>query len=212
METILIIIIIIAVIIGFIYYFLNRHMGDTYTREMINQLEQMPDAEWTKQINEKQAQLEKTIFKNVVTKESFIYFGQGNFIQSGSDIAQAKFLKVGENQTYIEEFYTEPRYSVAGRYNTDYYIIYFDGKAYVSLSLLQTLYLFDESKWRKILYPVEFIDGFGYNFSEFLKLSLPGRHPNEKWLEDTSTETCNRLYFKDLTVEEILSLPVKNPH
>jgi hypothetical protein len=211
METILIIIII-AVVIGFICFFLNRHTWDACAKEMINQLEQLPDAEWTKRVSEKQVQLEKTRFKNLVTKESFVYFGQGNFIQSGSDIAQAKFLKIVENQTYIEEFYTDPCYSVAGRYNTNYYIIYYDGKAYVSLSLLQTLYLFDESKWRKILYPVEFIDGSGYNFSEFLKLSLPGRHSNEKWLEDTSTETCNRLYFKDLTVEEILSVPVKNPH
>jgi len=209
MEIILIIIVI-AVILGFLYY--SKNKGEDGVEKMINQLEQMTDAEWTKQVNEKQAQLEKTRFKNLVTKESFVYFGKGNFIQLGSDIVQAKFLKIVENQTYIEEFYTEPRYSVAGRYDNEYYIIYFDGKAYVSLSLLQTLYLFDESKWRKILYSVEFIDGFGYNFSEFLKLSLPGRHPNEKWLEDTSTETCNRLYFKDLTVEEILSVPVKNPH
>ncbi len=205
METILIIVII-AVVIGLIYYFLNRHMGNAYTREMINQLEQMPDEEWTKQVNDRQSQLEKTRFKNIVTKESFVYFGQGNFIQSGSNVAQAKFLKVGENQTYIEEFYTEPRYSVVGRYDNEYYIIYFDGKAYVSLSLLQTFYLFDESKWRKVLYPVEYVDGFGYNFIEFLKLSLPERQADQKWLEDTSTETCNRFYFKDLTVEEILNI------
>jgi hypothetical protein len=209
METIFIIIVI-AVVLGFLFY--SKNKGEDGVKKMINQLEQMTDAEWTKQVNEKQSQLEKTRFKNLVTKESFVYFGQGNFIQSGSNIAQAKFLKVGENQTYIEEFYTEPRYSVVGRYDNEYYIIYFDGKAYVSLSLLQTLYLFDESKWRKILFPVEFVYGFGYNFSEFLKLSLPRRHPNEKWLEDTSTETCNRLYFKDLTVEEILSVPAKNPH
>ncbi|QNR84510.1 hypothetical protein H9N25_21835 [Pedobacter riviphilus] len=211
MEIILITIIAIVVILGFLYYSQNKGVKDG-VEKMINQVERMSDTEWARQVNEKQMQLEKTVFKNVVTKESFVYFEQGNFIRSGSDIAQAKFLKIVENQTYIEEFYTEPRYSVAGRYNTDYYIIYYDGKAYVSLSLLQTLYLFDESKWRKILYPVEFIDGYGYNFSEFLKLSLPGRHPNEKWLEDTSTETCNRLYFKDLTVEEILSVPAKNPH
>jgi uncharacterized protein YxeA len=209
METILIIIIIIAVVIGFIYYFLNRHTGDAYAKKIINLLEQMPDTEWAKQVNEKQLQLEKTIFKNVITKAVFFYSGQGNFIQSGEARDRARYLKICENQSYIEEFYAEPAYSVAGRYNTDYYIIYFDGEAYVSLSLLQTLYLFDELKWRKILYPVEFIDGLGYNFSEFLKLSLPERHPNEKWLEDTSTDFCNRFYFKDLTVEEILSVPVK---
>ncbi|KIO78977.1 hypothetical protein TH53_00350 [Pedobacter lusitanus] len=85
--------------------------------------------------------------------------------------------------------------------------LYFDEKPYVSLSLLQTLYLFDESLWRKILYPIEYIDGLGYNFTEFLKLSLPGRHPDDKWLEETSSASCNRFYFKDLTVAEILLPP-----
>lgn len=209
METILIIVVI-AVILGFLYYSQKKSAKDGI-KEITNQVEQMSDTEWEEQVNEKQVQLEKTIFKNVVTKTVFFYFEQGSFIQSGEDPYRARYIKICENQSYIEEFYTEPRYSIAGRYNTDYYIIYFDGKAYVSLSLLQTLYLFDESKWRKILYTVEFIDGFGYNFSEFLKLSLPERHPNEKWLEDTSTDTCNRLYFKDLTVEEILTVPVKIP-
>lgn len=210
METILIIMVI-AVVLGFLYYSKNKGVKGG-VEKMINQVEQMSDIEWAGQVNEKQVQLEKTIFKNIVTKAVFFYFGQGGFIQYGEEPSRARYLKICENQSYIEEFYTEPRYSIAGKYNTDYYIIYFDGKAYVSLSLLQTLYLFDESKWRKILYPVEFIDGFGYNFSEFLKLSLPERHPNEKWLEDTSTDTCNRFYFKDLSVDEILSAPVKNPH
>ena len=209
METILIIVIL-AVVLGFLYYSQNK--GTTAGFEgLIDQVEQMSDTEWAGQVNDKQLQLEKTIFKNVVTKTIFFYFGQGSFIQSGEDPYGARYLKIGENQGHIDEFYFEPRYSIAGRYDADYYIIYFDGNAYVSLSLMQTLYLLDESKWRKILYPVEFIDGLGYNFSEFLKLSLPERHPNEKWLADTSTGTCNRFYFKDLTVEEILSVPVKVP-
>jgi hypothetical protein len=207
METILIVVVI-AVVLAFLYYSQNKGTKDG-VEEVINQVEQMADTEWAEQVNEKQLQLEKTIFKNVITKAVFFYSGQGNFIQSGEAPDRARYLKICENQSYIEEFYAEPAYSVAGRYNTDYYIIYFDGETYVSLSLLQTLYLFDELKWRKILYPVEFIDGLGYNFSEFLKLSLPERHPNEKWLEDTSTDFCNRFYFKDLTVEEILSVPVK---
>jgi hypothetical protein len=207
METILIVVVI-AVVLAFLYYYQNKGTKDG-VEEVINQVEQMADTEWAEQVNEKQLQLEKTIFKNVITKAVFFYSGQGNFIQSGEAPDRARYLKICENQSYIEEFYAEPAYSVAERYNTDYYIIYFDGEAYVSLSLLQTLYLFDELKWRKILYPVEFIDGLGYNFSEFLKLSLPERHPNEKWLEDTSTDFCNRFYFKDLTLEEILSVPVK---
>ncbi|WP_316826652.1 hypothetical protein [Pedobacter miscanthi] len=205
METVWIILII-AIVPGFLYYF-QKKKNKKGVEEIISQVEQMNDEDWDWQVKEKQQELGKTIFKNVVTKDIFIYFGQGRFIQSGNDNNGAKFLNISENHGYKEEFYTEPCYSIAGKYDNDYYIIYFDAKPYVSLSLLQSLYLFDESKWRKVLYPVAFIDGLGYDFLDFLKLSLPERHPDDEWLKNTSTATCNRLYFKDLTAAAILNVP-----
>ncbi|MBB6501833.1 hypothetical protein [Pedobacter cryoconitis] len=98
----------------------------------------------------------------------------------------------------------------AGTYDDEYYIKYFDGKPYVSLSLLLTLYHFDESKWYKVLYPIEYVEGYGYSFLEFMKLLLPERHPDDKWLGNISPEACNRFYFKDLTVAEILSVSDQN--
>lgn len=207
MEAVLILAVV-AIALGFLYYFIHKK-SDKGIDEIIDQLSQMSDTEYEESVSKLHVELEKTKLKNVVTGETFIYFGQGNFIRSGDDIENAKYLKICENQDYTDEFHQEPRYIVVGTYDKEYYIIYFDEKPYVSLSLLQTLYLFDESMWRKVLYPIEFIDGLGYNFLEFLQLSLPERHPDNKWLEDRSSGTCNRFYFKDLTVAEILSVPTK---
>lgn len=162
--------------------------------------------DYEEQVREKQLQLEKTRLKNIVTKEAFFYSGQGCFTRSGNHRDQTKYIKIYVGEDQMREFYAEP-YSIAGTYDHDYYIKYFDGKPYVSLTLLQTLYLFDESKWRKVLAPVEYTEGLGYNFLEFLQLSLPERHPDDQWLKDRSSGTCNRLYFKDLTTEEILRVP-----
>lgn len=202
--VVVLIVVIIAVILSLLYY-LQKKKSREGIEEITNQVEQMTDAEYAARVNEKQVEFQKTRFKNMVTKEYFVYHEQGNFICL-NDTDPAKYLKIVENQSYIEEFYTEPRYTIAGSYDKDYYLIYFDGKPYVSLPLLQTLYLFDEEKWRKILYPVEFVDGRGYNFLEFLKLALPARHADDEWLKNTSSYTCNRLYFKDLTVAEILNV------
>ena len=61
--------------------------------------------------------------------------------------------------------------------------------------------------WLKVLAPVEYIDELGYNFLEFLTLSLPERHLDDKWFDDTSSSTSNRSYFKGLTAAEILAVP-----
>jgi hypothetical protein len=196
----------VVITLCFLYYYQNKK-SKKGVGEIIDQIFQISADEYEESVRQVQARLEKTKLKNIVTREAFVYFGQGNFIRSGDNIDGAKYLKICENQDYIEEFHKEPRYSLIGTYNKDYYIIYFDEKPYVSLSLLQTLYLFDESKWRKVLYPIEFIDGLGYNFLEFQRLSLAERHPDDKWLKDSSSGTCNRSYFKDLTVAEILSAP-----
>jgi hypothetical protein len=196
----------VAIALGFLYYFFHKK-SDKAIDEMIDQLSQMSDTEYEESVRKLHADLEKTKLKNLVTGEAFIYFGQGKFIRSGDDIESAKYLEIFENQDYTDEFRQEPRYTLVGRYDKEYYITYFDEKPYVSLSLLQTLYLFDESMWRKVLYPIEFIDGLGYNFLEFLQLCLPERHPDDKWLEDRSSGTYNRFYFKDLTPAEILSVP-----
>jgi hypothetical protein len=204
MDAVLILAFVVIVLI-FLYY--KNKKSKSSVEEVIDQMEQMSDAEYGESVRQLQVRFGKTKFKNVVTGEAFIYFGQGNFIKLGNNTEIAKYLKFYENMDYIEEFRIDPEYSIEGRYNKDYYITYFDEKPYVSLPLLQTLYLLDETKWRKVLYPIKSIDGFGYDFLEFLQLSLLERHPDNKWLEDRSSDFCNRFYFKDLTAEEILSVP-----
>ncbi|KQW99245.1 hypothetical protein [Flavobacterium sp. Root420] len=204
MYAVLILVLVVIVLV-FLYY--KNKKSKSGVEEVIDQIDLMSDAEYGESVRQLQVRLGKTKFKNVVTGEAFIYSGQGNFIRLGNNAEIAKYLKFCENVDYIEEFRIDPGYSIEGRYNKDYYITYFDEKPYVSLPLLQTLYLFDESKWRKVLYPIKFIDGFGYDFLEFLQLSLLERHPDHKWLEDRSSDFCNRFYFKDLTAEEILSVP-----
>jgi hypothetical protein len=203
-AVLIFVLVVIALVL--LYYYQNKKSKSS-VEEIIDQIDQMSETEYEESVRQVQVRLEKTKLKNVVTGESFIYFGKGKFIRLGYNTEITKYLKFCENTDYMEEFRTDPGYSVEGRYNKDYYIIYFDEKPYVSLPLLQTLYLFDESKWRKVLYPIEFIDGFGYDFLGFLQLSLPERHADDKWLEDNSSDFCNRFYFKDLTVEVILSSP-----
>lgn len=199
------IIIIFAAVLVFLYD--RNKIKDDDVGQVIHELENMSDTEYAESVREKQAFLKKIKIKNIATKEAFMYYEKGLFIQLNPDSGNPRYLNMSENKHYTEEFHNQPRYVVAGTYNNEYYIIYLDETPYVSLSLLQTLYLFDESMWRKVLYPVEFIDGLGYNFLEFLKLSLPQRNPDNKWLDETSSETINRFYFKDLTAAEILSVP-----
>lgn len=203
---IVLILVFVVIALVFLFYYQNKK-SKSGVEEVIDQIDQMSDTEYEESVRQLQVRFEKTKLKNVVTREAFIYFGQGNFIRLGDNAEIAKYLKFCDNTDYMEEFHTDPGYSLEGRYNKDYYITYFDEKPYVSLPLLQTLYLFDESKWRKVLYPIEFIDGIGYDFLGFLQLSLQERHPDNRWLEDRSSDFCNRFYFKDLTVEEILSVP-----
>jgi len=205
MDAVLILVLVVITLI-FLYYYQNKK-SKRGVEEVIDQIDQMSDTEYEESVRQLQVRLEKIKLKSVVTGEAFIYFGQGNFIRLGDNTETAKYLKFCENTDYMEEFRSDPGYSLEGRYNKDYYVIYYDEKPYVSLPLLQTLYLFDESKWRKVLYPIEFIDGFGYDFLGFLELSLPERYPDNRWLEDRSSDFCNRFYFKDLTAEEILSAP-----
>ncbi|WP_202702308.1 hypothetical protein [Flavobacterium sp. UGB4466] len=204
-ETVLILVFVVIALV-FLYYYQNKKRK-SHVEEIMDQIEQMSDTEYEESVRQVQVRLQKTKLKNVVTGEAFVYFGKGNFIRLGDHTKNAKYLKFCENADYMEEFRTDLGYSLEGRYNKDFYIIYFDEKPYVSLPLLQTLYLFDESKWRKVLYPIEFIDGFGYDFLGFLQLSLSKRYPDNRWLEDNSSDFCNRFYFKDLTVEVILSVP-----